>query len=118
MLPLLFVAAALGVAAVPFMALGWQVEVYGALFGAGVAVGLANSDEVEWRADWQRHGLRWPYLAGLGLLGIAVDGMTLPAPVVAGLGAPAAVALMRMLRRTQRQSCLRPRPSSTPVYRL
>ncbi|SHG00436.1 hypothetical protein [Streptoalloteichus hindustanus] len=107
-LPVLFVAAVLGLVSVPMLVLDHAVELYGAVFGAAVAIGFATSDEIAWRAEWQRNWLRWLYLAGLGAVGVSLDGVTLPAPVVAVVGLPSAAVLTVLVRRLQRTSCVRP----------
>ncbi|MFI9010167.1 hypothetical protein ACIGNX_23340 [Actinosynnema sp. NPDC053489] len=64
------------------------------LFGAGAAVALATSGAVLWSAPWQRRWLRRPYPAAVVVLGVLVDGVRVPAVVVACLGVPVTALLV------------------------
>lgn len=107
-LPLLFVAAVLGLTAVPLLVVGRPIEVYGPLFGAAVAIGFATGGDAAWRAGWQRNWLRWSYLAGLGVVGVSLDGVLLPALVAAAVGLPSTAVLAVLVRRLRRAPCVRP----------
>ncbi|MFD5828398.1 hypothetical protein [Lentzea sp. NPDC060358] len=65
-----------------------------AVFGAGVAVAAAASGGVRWPRRWQRAWLRWPYLAAVLGLGVAVGAVEVPTLVMAIVGVPVLLGLV------------------------
>jgi hypothetical protein len=94
--PFLFASAVLGLVALGGLLLGvtGPIALSSPLFGAGVAVGAAASSTVTWAASWQRRWLRWPYLASVLLLGVALDGVELPVSAAVCLGLPVTALLL------------------------
>ena len=62
--------------------------------GAGVAVAAAVSGGVRWRRAWQRHWLRWPYLAAVLVFGVLVGAVEVPALVSTVVGLPVLLGLV------------------------
>ncbi|MFB9905866.1 hypothetical protein [Allokutzneria oryzae] len=102
-LPLLFVGMVAGLNGLLLLVSGSPVELSSALFGAAAALAVATGGEVEWRATWQRHWLRWPWATTLLVGGIFLDGTLVPALPSAAVGVLAtgvlAIGLHRLHRR-------------------
>ena len=88
--PFLFSIAVLGLTGLGGLLLGAPeyLALSSPVFGAGVAVGIATSNSVQWTARWQRSWLRWPYLAAVLAVGVFLDGVRVPVVAVVGLGVP------------------------------
>ncbi|WP_051766320.1 hypothetical protein [Saccharothrix syringae] len=104
--PFLFSGSVLGLTGLGDLLLGTagSVTLSSPLFGAGVAVGVVSSGTVTWAAPWQRTWLRWPYLAAVMCLGIAVDGLPVPPAVSLPVGLPLLALLVTQYFRDRRRT--------------
>ncbi|MGW0516268.1 hypothetical protein [Crossiella sp. NPDC003009] len=100
-IPLLVIGSMIGIGGLGLLAVGSPTELFSAMFGVGAAMGLLTSRNIAWRASWQRHGLRWPYLIAVVAAGVALDGVELPSGLAVAIGAPCLLLLVRTLRQLQ-----------------
>ncbi|MDX8030970.1 hypothetical protein SK803_12140 [Lentzea sp. BCCO 10_0856] len=94
--PLLFSAAVFGLmGSAGLITTSWStVPLSPVVSGAGVAVAAAVSGGVHWRRPWQRHWLRWPYLAAVLTFGVLVGAVEVPALVTTVVGLPVLLGLV------------------------
>ncbi|MBW4716451.1 hypothetical protein [Saccharothrix obliqua] len=109
--PFLFASAVLGLTGLAGLFVGAprDIGLSSSLFGASVAVGIGGSGLVAWRGTWQRVWLRWGWLGGWLLLGIAVDGVKVPVVLAVAVGVPVVLLLVGQCiaerRRTAEAGC-------------
>jgi hypothetical protein len=106
--PYLFSTAVVGLTALAGLLLGFTNGEFSTLstpvFGAATAVTAAASASVTWRSTRQRRWLRWPYPTSVLGVGIAVDGIRLPAALAIGLGVPTIALLLHWYAVERRRS--------------
>lgn len=112
--PFLFSSAVLGLTALGGLLMGapGQVTLSSPLFGAGVALGVVASGTVTWTARWQRTWLRWPYLTAVMVLGVALDGLSVPETPALLVGIPVTALLVTYYFRERRRTATNPNLST------
>ncbi|PPK64787.1 hypothetical protein V5P93_006190 [Actinokineospora auranticolor] len=93
--PLLFIAAVLGLTGLGGLLLGstWAVPLSSGVFGAAAATAGVLAGAVPWRTAGQRAALALPYPAVWFAAGLFVGHVAVPAAWAVGVGVPAAAAI-------------------------
>lgn len=105
-IPVLFVAAVLGIVGLPMLFVPAPVELYAGLFGAAAAIAAVTSVGIRWRASWHRLAVRWPAVGVVAALGLVLDGVTVPAYVAVLVGLPAlGILAVLLFRRRESLEC-------------